>query len=110
MALIQWQTNAKRHLKSIFDYYRKNASLEVAFAMRDAIVNPVDRLEEFPLSGVVDHELSNKNHIYYYLIAKRGKRIYRIYYLYENETCYILAIWDCSMNPSRRKTRVVTRI
>ena len=47
MALIQWQTNAKRHLKSIFDYYRKNASLEVAFAMRDAIVNPVDRLEEF---------------------------------------------------------------
>ena len=109
MALIQWQTKAKKHLKSIFDYYKKNASLEVAFAMLNAIVSPVDRLEEFPRSGVEDHELSDKNHTYYYLIAKKGKRIYRIYYIYENEICYILAIWDCSMNPSKRKPSV-TRI
>ena len=52
MALIKWQTNAKRHLKSIFDYYRNHASLLVALAMRDAIVNGVDRLEMFPVKRV----------------------------------------------------------
>ena len=107
MAIIKWQTNAKRHLKSIFDYYRKHASLNVAISMRDAIVGGVDRLETFPASGTQDYELSTDDIIYYYVIVEKGKRTYRVYYIYENDICHIQAIWDCSMNPSKRQSRVL---
>ena len=60
MALIKWQTNAKRHLKSIFDYYKKHGT-------------------------------------------------YRVYYIYENDVCHIQAIWDCSMNPAKRASRILPK-
>ena len=107
MALIKWQTNAKRHLKSIFDYYKKHASLIVAISMRDTIISSVDRLETFPTSGVRDYDLSTEDTLYYYVVAQKGKRTYRVYYIYENDICHIQAIWDCSMNPSMRAPRVV---
>lgn len=51
MALIKWQTNAKRHLKNLFDYYRDHASLVVALSMRDTIMDDVEKLEIFLLWG-----------------------------------------------------------
>ena len=109
MALIKWQTNARTHLRSIYNYYKKNVSLKVASAIRDTIVTSVDILENFPASGTVDFELSTQDTTYFFSVAKKGKRTYRVYYIYENDTCYILAIWDNSMNPSRRKRRVVPK-
>lgn len=109
MALVVWQTPAKRHLKALFDYYREHASDKVACSLRDTLVKSVDQLENFPKSGTIDTELSTPETQYYFLIAKWGKRRYRIYYLYENDTCPILAIWDCSMNPRKRRSRVVPK-
>ena len=106
MALIKWQTNAKRHLNLIFDYYKKHASLNVAISMRDAIVSGVDRLETFPTSGVRDYELSTDDTIYYYVIVEKGKRTYRVYYIFENDVCHIQAVWDCSMNPKKRLSKI----
>jgi plasmid stabilization system protein ParE len=102
MALIQWQTNSKRHLKSLFDYYRDHASEKVALGLRDAIMGDVERLADFPTMGIRDDEFSTPDTQYYYLIIKWSKRTYRIYYLYENDICSIQAIWDCSMNPVKR--------
>ena len=107
MALIKWQTNAKRHLRSIFDYYKKHASLNVAISMRDTIVSGVDRLKTFPHSGTKDYELSAEETTYFYIIVEKGKRVYRVYYIYENDVCHIQAIWDCSMNPTKRAARIV---
>ena len=107
MALIEWQTSAKRHLRQIFDYYKEQASLTAACTMRDTIVSSVDRLEDFPTSGVRDHVLSTEETTYYYVLAKRGKKTYRVYYIYEKDVCYIQAIWDCSMNPTKRRARVI---
>jgi plasmid stabilization system protein ParE len=109
MALIVWQTKAKRHLRQIFDYYRDNASLTVAVSMRDTIIDSLDCLEQFPTIGLRDDELSTPDTQYFYIIAKKNKRTYRVYYIYENGVCFILAIWDCSMNPAKRKSRVVQR-
>ena len=108
MALIKWQTNAKRHLRSIFDYYKKHASLNVAISMRDTIVSGVDRLETFPQSGTKDYELSTEETTYFYIIVEKGKRVYRVYYIYENDVCHIQAIWDSSMNPAKRQTKVIS--
>ena len=107
MALIRWQTNAKRHLKQIYDYYKEHASYAVACAMRDAILDSVEMLYAFPLSGKADAELSTDDTQYYYVIAKRGKRTYRIYYIYENDICAILAVWDCSKNPAKRQSSII---
>lgn len=106
MALIKWQANAKRHLKKMFDYYRDHASLTVASSMRDAIMDDAERLEDFPTMGIRDDEFSTTDTQYYYLIIKWGKRTYRIYYLYENDICSMQAIWDCSMNPAKRRNAV----
>ena len=67
MALIQWQTNAKRHLRQIFDYYKEHASVAVAQSMSHAIVESIDRLESFPTSGIIDDELSTEDITYYYV-------------------------------------------
>ena len=106
MALIRWQTLAKRHLKSLFDYYRDNASEVVALGLRDLIMDDVERLGNFPKMGIKDNEFSTPDTQYYYLIIRWSKRTYRIYYLYENDICSIQAIWDCSMNPRKRRSIV----
>lgn len=107
MALIKWQTNAKRHLKSLFDYYREHASEKVASGLLNTIMEDVDVLGKFPTIGMRDDEFSTPDTQYYYLIVKWAKRTYRIYYLYENDICSIQAIWDCSMNPAKRKRVVI---
>lgn len=106
MALIRWQTNAKRHLKSLFDYYRDHASEAVALSLQNTIMDNVENLEAFPTMGIKDDEFSTPDTQYYYLIIKWSKRTYRIYYLYENDICSMQAIWDCSMHPRRRKSVV----
>lgn len=106
MALIKWQTNAKRHLKNLFDYYRDHASLAVALSMRDTIMDDVEKLENFPTMGIRDDEFSKPDTQYYYLITKWSKRTYRTYYLFENGICSIQAIWDCSMNPAKRRNAI----
>ena len=109
MALIKWQTHAKKHVREVFDYYKEHASLAVANSLRSAIVDGVDILEKFPLSGKVDTELSTPDITYYYIIVKKGKRTYRDYYIYneKKDICYILAIWDCSMNPAQLQSRII---
>ena len=106
MAMIKWQANAKLHLKKLFDYYRDQASEEVALGLRDLIMDDVERLETFPAMGIKDEEFSTPDTQYYYLIIKWGKRTYRIYYLFENDICSMQAIWDCSMNPRKRRSVV----
>lgn len=103
MALINWQTNAKRHLKSLFDYYRDHASEKVALGLMETIMGDVERLKDFPTMGIRDDEFATPDTQYYYLIVKWSKRTYRIYYLYENDICSMQAIWDCSMNPRKRR-------
>jgi len=75
MALIKWQTNARTHLRSIYNYYKKNVSLKVASAIRDTIVTSVDILENFPASGTVDYELSTHDTTYFFIVAKKGMRM-----------------------------------
>lgn len=106
MALIKWQTNAKRHLKALFNYYREHASETVALGLRDTIMGDVEKLEKFPTMGMKDEEFSTPETQYYFLIIQWSKRTYRIYYLYEKDICSMQAIWDCSMNPSKRRNVV----
>lgn len=109
MALIQWQTRAKKHVRSVFEYYKKHASPTVAAAISNTIVSSVDILEEFPEIGKKDTKLSNEETTYRYVIAKYSKRTYRVYYLYENDTCSILAVWHCSMNPTKLPLHVIPK-
>ncbi len=106
MALIKWQTHAKRHMKLLFDYYRKHASDTVALGLQDTIMGNVEQLGNFPTMGIKDEEFSTPDLQYYYLVIKWSKRTYRAYYLYKNDICSIQAIWDCSMNPAKRRTVV----
>ncbi len=103
MAQIRWQTGAQKHLRAIFDYYYTQASAAVATSIRTTILEYVERLQEFPLSGKRDTLFSIEGTQYYFLIVRWRRRTYKVYYLYEDGICSILAIWDCSMNPNKLK-------
>ncbi len=107
MALIKWQTNAKKHMRAISNYYSKHASKKVALDFQKTISDGVAPLEKFPTMGKKDEELSRPEYELHFLIIKWGKRKYRVYYLYENETCAILAVWDCSMDSEKREQYVI---
>lgn len=103
MALIKWQTKAKGHVKLIIDYYREHASVAVAQSFKSTLISSVDKLYDFPLLGKRDTQFSTEDTQYYFLVVGWRKRSYKVYYLYENDICSILAVWDCSRNPDKLK-------
>lgn len=107
MALIKWQTNAKKHMRAISNYYLEQAFKKVASDFQKTIFDGVEPLEKFPTMGMKDEELSTPGYELRFLIIKWRKRTYRVYYLYENEICAILAVWDCSMDPEKRMQYVI---
>lgn len=98
MALIIWQDAAVCHLKAIYDYYRENASAEVAARILLEIQNAPEILVSFPETGAKEEGFSHLSSNLRYLVVRRH---YKIIYLYENNKCSILAIWDVRQNPEQ---------
>ena len=98
MALIVWQDAAVCHLKAIYDYYRENASAEVAARILLDIQNAPDILASFPETGAKEENFPNLFSNLRYLVVRKH---YKIIYLYDNNICSILAIWDVRQNPEQ---------
>ena len=98
MALIIWQDAAVCHLRAIYDYYRENASAEVAARILLDLQNAPDILASFPEAGSEEKGFSHLSSNLRYLVVRKN---YKIIYLYENNICSILAIWDVRQNPEQ---------
>lgn len=91
---VKWTSNAKEDLLNVLDYIKKD-SLNAARKVYEQIKEKIQSSNLFSLRGRVVPELLKEGiTIYRELIAQP----YRIMYKIENDTVYIMAIFDSRQN------------
>ena len=91
---IRWTSNAKEDLLNIVDYTKKD-SLSAARKVYEYIKDKAESCNFFPLRGRVVPELLKEGiTIYRELIAQPWRIMYKI----DNDTVYIMAIFDSRQN------------
>ena len=81
--------------ESIFRYYDVY-SHRAADRFKQEIIDAVRRLKQMPEMGAKEPVLEHLNRNYRYVLVFRR---YKLVYLYENNVCSILMVWDCRQNP-----------
>ena len=98
-SIIVWTQFAASELKSIYQFYKHNASITVARNIKERIYSSVKQLHNHPLSGAIENNLTDSEYKYRYLVENNYKIIYR----YHNNNIYIVDIFDCRRNPEEMK-------
>lgn len=98
---IYWTDFAKNELKNIFDYYKKEASLDVARKLVLKITKETFKLKEHPVIGQKEDLLISNPKEIRYLIFKNYKIIYWLNF--EKNSIEILDVFDTRQNPQNIK-------
>lgn len=93
--VLEWTEQARQDLEEIFQYY-DTLSHKVAILYSEELLKAGDRLRRMPEMGPKEPELEHLKRNYRYVLVLRT---YKLIYLYENEVCSILMVWDCRQNP-----------
>ena len=75
---IYWTDFSKKELKNIFDYYKKEASLNVARNLVLGITKEATKLKKHPNIGQEEELIENDSRNFRYLISTNYKIIYWI--------------------------------
>ncbi len=75
---IVFTDTAKKQLKSIYRYYKKEVSLKVATFIKDSILNDIDKLKKHPEIGSQETYLNPLKKDYKKLVTGNYKAIYHI--------------------------------
>lgn len=94
---IVWTEFAINNLKSIFNYYKLNVSINVAQKIRNQILKSIIQLQNNPKSGQIEFYLEELNQNHRYLISGKYKIIYRI----EKNFIIINDVFDGRQNPNK---------
>ena len=86
---------ARDDAKSLF-FYHYSFSQSAAQTLREEIIIAARRLMLFPEMGPLEPSLEQLGRNFRYVLVQRR---YKLIYLYENEVCSLLMIWDCKKNP-----------
>ena len=92
---MNWSELARRDMEEILGYY-ESFSHKTAEFYSEELLNAGDRLMQMPEMGPKEPLLEQYNRNYRYVLVQRR---YKLIYLYENETCSVLMVWDCRQNP-----------
>lgn len=95
MAQIIWTELARSDIENIFHYYETISSL-LAETIVYEIFDSVYYLKKMPEIGAKEPLFSHLRRNYRYLVVRKR---YKLIYLYENNKCFILMVWDCINNP-----------
>lgn len=102
MALeIYWTAFAKKELKKIFDYYKINATLDVAFNLTSEIAKKTLILKSYPRAGKSEELLIDRKQEFRYLVYKNYKIIYWINI--QNNRVEVIDVFDSRQNPVKLK-------
>lgn len=98
---IIWDDEAKRSLRSIYNYIKKRESAEVAKKVRNEIAAHAKSLNNFPEKFEDEPNLKDEpgNHRYKVIWS------YKIIYEVTKEAIYILDVFHTSRDPSNIKRR-----
>ncbi len=98
---VYWTHFAKTELKSIFDYYKINASLKIASGLVTGIIDKGDTLNSLVEVGQKEEVLSDRKEEFRYLIFKNYKIIY---WINKNKNrVEITDVFDVRQNPLKLK-------
>jgi addiction module RelE/StbE family toxin len=98
---IYWTDFSKKELKKIFDYYKVEASLNVAKNLVIGITKHVTKLKKQPTIGQEEELLKNDFRDFRYLVYKNYKIIYWINT--KKNTIEIFDVFDTRQNPKKIK-------
>lgn len=94
-----WTIPAKKELRKIYDYYKKEASEKVAKSVKNKILKSTHQLMTFNRSAQKEELLSSRQGDYRYLVVSNYKVIYKT----ELELIYVLDVFDTRQNPEKLK-------
>jgi toxin ParE1/3/4 len=94
---IIWTQTAKNNLKEIFDFYKINVSVSIAFSIVKYLKSNINTLVNFPYKGQNLKTTKPLPHNYYYIIVRNYKVIYEII----NSNIYIITVFDTRQNPEK---------
>jgi plasmid stabilization system protein ParE len=100
MVQVIWTTPAQQDMAELFRHYDALSHKTAAHYMEEFLEAAVN-LTQMPEAGPKEPMLAHHKRNYRYLVVLRR---YKLIYLYENSTCFILMIWDCRRNPKTLKT------
>lgn len=97
-----WSRDAKKELRAIALYYKKEVSLRVAQKIVESIQSEARRLIHMPLIGQIEPSLANELIEYRYLVSGN----YKIIYYVKNNKIRINNIYDCRQDPDKLKQSI----
>ena len=95
MVQVIWTELAQLDFDEIFHYYDSFSS-KVAISYSEEVIRTTDLLELFPEMGPQEPLLTHLERNYRYVLVFRR---YKIIYLFENDVCSIMMVWDCREDP-----------
>ena len=98
---IYWTDFSKKELKNIFNYYKENASLNVAKKLVVGITKEALKLKKNPTIGQEEELLENDSREFRYLVFKSYKIIYFINL--EKNSIEIFDVFDTRQSPIKMK-------
>jgi plasmid stabilization system protein ParE len=96
---VYWTDFSKKELKNIFDYYKENASLNVAKNLVVGITKETAKLKKQPNIGQEEELLEKDSRDFRYLVYKSYKIIYLVN-LKENRI-EVFDVFDTRQNPMK---------
>lgn len=102
MVQVNWSLEAQEDVFNIFQYWSQ-FTVEYARNLMEEMFSLTDLLELTPAMGAIETSFKNPKHEYRFLVIQKR---YKVVYMYENNVCDILIVWDCRRNPQLLKTRI----
>ena len=99
MVKVVMTPSARNDAESVFRYI-DGFSRRAAQAFKKEVVAAARRLKQMPMMGSKEPLLRRYHKNYRYVLVQSR---YKLIYLYENDTCSILMVWDCRQNPKQLK-------
>lgn len=96
---VYWTDFSKKELKNIFDYYKENASLNVAKTLVLGITKEVAKLKKQPKIGQEEELLEKDSRDFCYLVYKSYKIIYLVNL--EQNRIEVFDVFDTRQNPMK---------
>ena len=103
MVQVNWTVEAQEDVFRIFQYWTQ-ISYPYAQDLMEGIFASTDLLEENPQMGSRETLFDNLEYEYRFLVVHKR---YKVIYLYQNNVCDILLVWDCYRNPQLLKSRLM---
>jgi plasmid stabilization system protein ParE len=97
-----WTAFAAEQLDDIYNFL-KDKSENAAINVYNDILDEVDILRNFPRIAQVEPLLLEYPEMYRSLIVRRT---YKVVYYFDEETVYIVAVFDCRQNPEKLKKNI----